>query len=283
MKLVFAALLLALLSAPASFAQASLTFSGDTSVDGPNVLTGIKDPGVGGLTRGFRSSVDTFRLTKAGVVLFRSFANTIASPVLVIWSVLPELIDVDNFQTNMQIVSFGFTQGTVAGSSVLPAGDYTIGILDNFEGPGGQYVVAASADGLTLIPVVVPEPVILGPTTDEVKDEVLALFSDTARNTLQNTNTAIRDEAANSFASRDYVLSASDDAGGALVENLYMWFKGSHIFSQNQTLGRNYTGPMLQVGADIGVGNNFIVGAAYGFGEIEANATGGFGISFEGT
>ena len=60
--------------------------------------------------------------------------------------------------------------------------------------------------------------------------------------------------------------------------NVYAWFKASSLYAEST--GRSYRSPMLQFGADVALGDNFVAGLSVGHGDISAKST---GFSFEGT
>jgi len=118
-----------------------------------------------------------------------------------------------------------------------------------------------------------------GPVASEQLDEVLAVMSDTARNNLRQTGGTIRDAAQNSFASRDAtVLSTKDMA--SLLGNVYVWAKASTLYQRESNLGRKYNAPLLQFGADVGVGDNIVAGLSVGLGDLTVKSA---DFNFEGS
>ena len=117
------------------------------------------------------------------------------------------------------------------------------------------------------------------PITAKQLDESLAVMSDTARNNLNQTNGSIRGSSENSFATRDAVVFSTKDAS-ALMGNVYAWVKGSVLFQRDTALSRTFRAPLLQIGADVGFGDDIIAGLSFGTGDLYARSA---DFSFEGT
>ena len=118
-----------------------------------------------------------------------------------------------------------------------------------------------------------------GPDVTEQKNEASSALSDTARNNLRQTGGTTRDAAQGSFASRDALVFSSKDMS-ALMGNIYVWVRGSTLFQRDSSVGRTLRSPMLQFGADIGIGDNAVAGVSVGFGDLFVKSA---AFSFEGS
>lgn len=117
------------------------------------------------------------------------------------------------------------------------------------------------------------------PSIVEQLEETGALMVQTGLGTMLITRTNTRDAVNASFASRDATNAMATDEGlSQMMGATHVWMRASGFQSTGN--GRSFTSPMLQVGADVEVGQNLLAGLALGRANLSASAT---DFSFSGT
>lgn len=158
---------------------------------------------------------------------------------------------------------------------ILPAGEEYRVLIQTMPGLPGDVTYDFRIDFYGVVATLTQ----LGPDAQQQLEETGAVMVQTGLGMMLITRTNTRDAVAASFASRDATPDiAMDGSVNQMMGATHVWMRASGFKSSGE--GRSFSSPMLQVGADVEIGQNLLAGLSVGRANLRADAT---DFSFSGT